>query len=48
MLNEIIISGATAQLLNDIDDFIKTIPIKEVDDGPRLYIKKDLENGRIY
>ena len=37
-----------ASIVNCLDDFISTIPIKEVDEGSRLYIRKDLENGRIY
>lgn len=37
-----------AQLLNEIDSFLATIPVEEVDNGPHLYIRKDLKNGRIY
>jgi hypothetical protein len=37
-----------ASTVNWLNDFISTIPIKEVDEVSRLYIRKDLENGRIY
>ena len=37
-----------AYTVNWLDNFVSTIPIKEVDEGSRLYIRKDLEDGRIY
>ena len=44
----IMLTIGAALAVNWLNDFVSTIPIEEVDDGPRFYIKKDLENGRIY
>ena len=44
----IMITIGVARIVNWLNEFVSTIPIKEANDGPRLYIKKDLENGRIY
>lgn len=44
----VIFTMVIACTINCLDDFISTIPIKEVDEGSRLYIRKDLEDGRIY
>ena len=44
----VIFTMSIACTINWLNDFISTIPIKEVDEGSRLYIRKDLENGRIY
>ena len=44
----ILITIGAALIVNSLNDFISTIPIKEINDGPRLYIRKDLKNGRIY
>ena len=44
----IMITISVALIVNRLNDFISTIPIKETNDGPRLYIRKDLESGKIY
>lgn len=44
----IMLTIGAALIVNWLDDFISTIPIEEVDNGPHLYIRKDLENGHIY
>ena len=44
----IMLTIGAALAVNWVDKQISTIPIEEVDDGPYLYIRKDLENGHIY
>ena len=44
----IILTINIANIINWINEFISTIPIEEVGNGPHFYIRKDLENGRIY
>ena len=44
----IMLTIGAALAVDWIDKQISTIPIEEVDNGPHFYIRRDLENGRIY
>ena len=43
-----VLTISIAKIVNWLNNFISTLPIKEVNDGPRLYIRRDLKSGRIY